>query len=590
METISAILEARLASALSQLGLGSVAEAKVQPVGGPQFGDYQTSVAMSLAKQQRTNPAELAQKIAAQLDVGGICESVEVKKPGFVNFRLAPAWVASRFSLLAEDARLGVPAPAQPKRLVVDFSSPNVAKPMHVGHIRSTFLGDALARIATFVGHEVVRDNHIGDWGTQFGMLLVGWKTELNAAALAADPLSEMERLYKLISARCKEDPATMERARQELVRLQGGDTENLEIWREMIRLSQKQFDEVYTHLGVRFDVALGESFYNDRLKQVISELRGKGVARESEGALCVFSDESSPREQDPFFIKNKEGWQPNPAMVLKSDGAANYTTTDLATLQYRLETWNPHEVIYVTDGRQQLHFRQLFSIFKRWQPEAASRMRLAHVWFGAILGEDNRPFRTRAGDTVKLVDLLEEAVERALKIVTEKSPDLPEAERLEIAKKIGLGAVKYADLSPNRQSDYVFSWERMLSLNGNTAPYLQNAYVRIRSIFRKAEAEGITPGVLANPQFSEPAEIALVKKLLQFGEIVPQVLDDYRPNLLAAYLFELAKTFHAFFENCPVLRSEEPLRTTRLALAEVTSRILRQGLALLGIDVPEKM
>ncbi len=590
METIPALLEGRLHAALRRLGVAEAPWPSVEPVADARFGDYQTNAAMVLAKLRRTNPRQLAQQIKDEIDVAEFCASLEIAGAGFLNFRLDPRWLGERFAQLTRDARLGVPAPDRPKKIVFDFSSPNVAKPMHVGHIRSTFLGDALARIASFVGHDVVRDNHIGDWGTQFGMLLVGWKTELDHQALASDPLSEMERLYKGISARCQTEPATLDRARQELVRLQSGDPENLAIWREMIRLSQQQFDEVYARLGVRFDVALGESFYNDRLAAVVSELRLKGVARASEGAVCVFSDGFGPPEHDPFLIKDQDGWRDNPALVLKSDGAANYTTTDLATLQYRRETWQPHEVVYITDGRQQLHFRQLFAIFRRWQPETAAQMRLAHVWFGAILGEDNRPFRTRGGDTVRLADLLDEAVERAAKIVDGKNPELPEEERRAIARMIGLGAVKYADLSPNRQSDYVFSWERMLSFHGNTAPYLQNAYVRIRAIFRKADAEGIAQTADQRLSFTEPAELALAKKLLQFGETVPQVLDDHRPNLLANYLFDLANQFHSFYESCPVLRAEEQVRGLRMMLCETTSQILRQGLGLLGIEVPEKM
>ncbi len=300
-----------------------------------------------------------------------------------------------------------------------------------------------------------------------------------------------MERIYKLVSALCKTEPTTLERARGELVKLQAGDEENLGLWREMIRLSQAQFDAIYGRLGVRFDVWLGESFYNPRLKSVVAELLEKKIARESEGALCVFSEEGElPPEQDPFLIKDQDGWRANPAIVQKSDGAANYTTTDLATLQYRLETWSPDEIIYVTDGRQQLHFRQVFAIFRRWHPELVGAVRLAHVWFGSILGDDGKPFKTRSGETIKLAGLLDEAEERALKIINEKNPDLPEAERLEIARVVGIGAVKYADLLPNRQSDYVFSWDKMLSLQGNTAPYLLYSYVRIRSIFRKGALE----------------------------------------------------------------------------------------------------
>ncbi len=602
METIPSILDGRLRLALSASPDFSP---QVTVATDPRFGDYQTNAAMILAKRERTNPRQLAQQIIDRIDVADICEPLEIAGAGFINFRLKTSWLAQHFAAIASHEKLGVPSPASPKKIVIDFSSPNVAKPMHVGHIRSTILGDALARIASFVGHEVVRDNHIGDWGTQFGMLLVGWKSELNKDSLAADPLGEMERIYKLVSARCKEDPATMEAARAELVKLQNGDAENLALWHEMIRLSQVQFDTIYARLGVKFDVTLGESFYNPWLKQVVQQLTERGIATESEGALCVFSDGSTKPEDDPFLIKDKDGWRPMPALVQKADGAANYTTTDLATLEYRLREFAPDEIVYVTDGRQQLHFRQLFAIFRRRHPGLAAKVRLAHVWFGSILGQDGKPFKTRSGETIKLADLLDEAGERSLKIVAEKNPALPELERREIARIIGLGAVKYADLSPNRQSDYVFSWDKMLSLQGNTAPYLQYSYVRIRSIFRKAEemrnADCGTRNEESSPsesfrlpsseiQLSNPAEIALAKKLSQFGEVLPLVLDDYRPNILANHLYELASTFHGFFEACPVLKSEGITRTSRLALCDCTARMLQQGLALLGIEVPEKM
>ena len=581
--TISSLLESKLRAALDG------AEAKVSAATDARFGDYQTNVALILAKQQRANPRQVAQTIIDKLDVADMCEPPEIAGAGFINFRLKAAWLAQRFAVLCADDRLGVPPPEKPRKIVIDFSSPNVAKPMHVGHIRSTILGESLARIAEFIGHRTVRDNHIGDWGTQFGMLIVGWKNELNPAALAADPLSEMERIYKLVSARCKDDPATLEAARSELVKLQAGDAENLGLWREMIRLSQAQFDTIYARLGVRFDVTLGESFYNPQLKSIVQELCDCGIATESEGALCVFSDGTLKPEDDPFLIRDQDGWRANPALVRKSDGAANYTTTDLTTLQHREREWSPDEIVYVTDGRQQLHFRQFFAIYRRWHPDV--RTKFAHVWFGSILGEDGRPFKTRSGDTIRLSELLDEAEERALKLVVEKNPDLPDAERREIARIVGIGAVKYADLLPNRQSDYTFSWEKMLSFQGNTAPYLQYSYVRIRAIFRKGD---IDPSEIQNQkseiQLTESAELSLAKKLLQFGEVLPQVLEDYRPNVLANYLYELASTFHSFFEACPVLKSEGTTRASRLALCDTTARLLRQGLALLGIEVPERM
>jgi arginyl-tRNA synthetase len=594
--TIASLIQSEVRRAIAPR-ISSPLEPQVTPTNDPRFGDYQTNVAMVLAKQLRTNPRTLAQEIVGQLAaVSEFCESPEIAGAGFINFRVRSDFLARTVPLLVRDDRLGTPSPATKKKIVFDFSSPNVAKPMHVGHIRSTILGDSLARIAAFVGHEVVRDNHLGDWGTQFGMLLLGWRTELDRTALDADPLNEMERVYKAVHARCTADPTTREEARRELVKLQSGDAENLGIWSEMIRISQVQFDRIYARLDVRFDFTHGESFYNPLLNDTVEELRKTGIAQESQGAWCVFSTGSTPPEEDPFLIKDQQGWRDNPAIILKSDGAANYTTTDLATLKYRLETFAPDEIVYVTDGRQQLHFRQLFAIFRRWHPDAVARVRLAHVWFGSILGDDGKPFKTRSGETVRLSELLDEAEERASKLVAEKNPGLPENERRDIARIIGIGAVKYADLLPNRQTDYVFSWERMLSLQGNTAPYLQNAHVRIESIFRKG-AENEEPN-RAEETFAgdrelilvEPAERALAMKLLQFGEIVPQVLEDYRPNLLANYLFELANSFHGFYEACPVLKAEAGVRASRLVLCRGTARVLKTGLQLLGIGVPPRM
>jgi len=585
METIQSILASRLAAAAGDTGGIAVTVHAAQDT---RYGDYQSNIAMQLAKPRRANPRAVATEIIAQLKVEDLCETPEIAGAGFINFRLKPAALTAHFAALAADERLGVP-PVPQRRLVIDFSSPNVAKPMHVGHIRSTFLGDSLARIGRFLGHTVVTDNHIGDWGTQFGMLCLGWKTLLKKDALERDPISELERIYKLQNERCKSYPAQLDAARAELVKLQAGDGENLGIWREMIRLSQVQFDTIYSRLGVRFDLTLGESFYNPWLKDTVADLVARGIARESDGALCVFSDRTGAEKEDPFLIKDENGWKPAPALVQKADGASNYTTTDLATLDYRSREISPDEIIYVTDGRQQLHFRQLFAIWRRWQPRVQAK--LSHVWFGSILGEDGKPFKTRSGDTVKLTDLLDEAIERAAKVIAEKNPDMPEAERTEIAKIIGLGAVKYADLLPNRQGDYVFSWEKMLSFQGNTAPYLQNAYVRIRAIFRKA---GIDHSEFRTPNsafaLSEPAEFNLVKKLAQFGEVLPSILDDHRPNLLCNYLFELANAYHSFYEACPVLKAGEPARSSRLTLSGTTARVLAKGLELLGIGVPERM
>ncbi len=448
---------------------------------------------------------------------------------------------------------------------------------MHVGHIRSTILGDALARILRLLGHHVITDNHIGDWGTQFGKLLVGWKSHLDAEKLRADPIAEMERLYKLVNAQCESDPQVLESARQELVKLQAGDEENLRLWREMIALSQTQFDRVYARLGVKFDYTLGESFYNPMLKKVVDELAGRGLAKVSEGAMMV-SFEDVPELKD------------HPAMVRKSDGAFNYTTTDLATLLFRWEggTWSvrPNEIIYVTGAPQLLHFQQIFAVFRRWHPEA--HVKLAHVWFGSVLGEDGKPFKTRSGETVRLEDLLDEAAEQASKVVAEKNPDLDAEQQREIARVVGLGAIKYADLAQNRQSDYVFSWDKMLALQGNTAPYLLYAYTRIRSIFRKA-GEGLTGSANAFV-LSAPEELALARHLLNFGLVLDAVAEDYRPNFLCEYLYELAGHFARFYENCPVLKAEGSARPTRLGLCDLTARVLKQGLDVLGIETTEQM
>jgi arginyl-tRNA synthetase len=561
----------------------------VRPCPDPKFGDYQSNALMALARQHALNPRQLAADVVAKLDVSPWCEKVEIAGAGFLNFRLKTSAIAQTLEYAARGEHLFFEKAAHPRTVVVDFSSPNVAKPMHVGHIRSTILGDSLTRTLRLLGHRVITDNHIGDWGTQFGKLLVGWKTMLNPEALRVDPISEMERLYKAIDAASHSDPAVLEQVRQELVKLQHGDEENLRIWHEMIKLSEDQFETIYKRLGVRFDHMLGESFYNPMLKATVQELLAKGIARESEGAIAVFSDGSLPPKQDPF-LKHQDGeWKPNPAIIQKSDGAANYTTTDLATLAYRLQTWHPDEIVYVTDGRQQLHFQQLFAIFRRWHPEA--RVKLEHAWFGAILGDDGKPFKTRSGETIRLSDLLDEAEERAFKLVSEKNPELPDAQRREIARIVGIGAIKYADLLPNRQSDYVFSWDKMLSLKGNTAPYLQYAWTRISGIFRKGGVETVTGKGVATPVILEtPDELALGKTLLKYGLVLDALVEEGRPNYLCNYLYELAGQFARFYENCPVLKAEPTQRSSRLVLCSLTAGVLRQGLELLGIATLEKM
>ena len=598
------LIEQRLQPAvLAALPDADIATVLVRPCPDPKFGDYQTNALMSLAKARKLNPRQLATDVVARLDVGDCCEKVEIAGAGFLNFRLKPAALAQTLESAVRGEHLFFTPTPQPRTVVVDFSSPNVAKPMHVGHIRSTILGDSLARTLRLLGHRVITDNHLGDWGTQFGMLLVGWKTLLDAASLQADPLAEMERLYKTISAQCHPDKpgfnqTTLDRARNELVKLQAGDAENLAIWRDMIRLSQAQFQTIYGRLGVNFGHTLGESFYHPRLQAIVDELMRRSLATESRGARAILSDGSVPPKDDPFLVHKEGEWIPNPFIIQKSDGGFNYATSDLATLAYRLETWQADEIIYVTDGRQQLHFRQLFAAFKRWQPDSTSR--LAHVWFGSILGEDGKPFKTRSGETIRLAELLDEAEERAFKLVSEKSPDLPEAARREIARVVGISAVKYADLLPNRQSDYVFSWDKLLALNGNTAPYLQYAYARIRSIFRKGNVEQGAPVPPSESRITHhesssllleaPEELALARHLLNFGLVLEAVADDYRPNFLCNYLYDLAGRFTGFYENCPVLKSEPAQRASRLVVCDLTARVLKQGLDVLGIETLEQM
>jgi len=578
METFQSLLAKKLSDALAAAGLPDAGE--LTPATDQRFGDYQTNAALVLGKQRGENPRELAEKIIGHLNVGALCEPPVVAGPGFINFTLRPGAIAEKTARILGDERLGVVETESPRRIVIDFGSPNVAKPMHVGHIRSIVLGDALARIATFLGHEVIRDNHIGDWGTQFGMVIYGWKNLLDQRALQQNPLAEIVRIYKETNTLATSDPQVREACRQELVKLQAGDKENIDIWNECVAFSMQEFEHVYELLDIHYDIQCGESFYNDRLSGVVERLLKSGIAEISEGAVVVFFRDIPELADKPCIIR-------------KSDGGFNYATTDIATIDYRLDDLKADSVWYVVGAPQTLHFKQIFEIAR----QQGYRADLRHITFGSILGEDRKLMKTRSGENVPLRELLEEACRRTRKIIDEKNPDLSEAEKIDVAQKIGIGAVKYADLSQYRMTDYVFSWEKMLSLQGNTAPYLQNAYVRIRSIFRKAgeswhrhpadEEVGWTPMPL---QLGDSAEINLAKRLCQFAEIVPHVLKDFRPNILANYLFEVANSFHTFYEACPVLKSEEPARGSRLALCDLTAKVLYRGLDLLGIKVPEKM
>jgi arginyl-tRNA synthetase len=583
METFQSLLAKKLSEALAKAGLPTAGE--LTPATDPRFGDYQTNAALVLGKERGENPRALAEKIAAHFDVGDLCERPAVAGAGFINFTLLSGAIEKKTLEVLRDERLGVAETKSTQRIVIDFGSPNVAKPMHVGHIRSTVLGDALARIARFLGHEVIRDNHIGDWGTQFGMVIYGWKNLLDRQALQRNPLAEIVRVYKETNERAASDPQVREACRQELVKLQAGDKENTDIWNECVAFSMQDFEHVYKLLDIHYDIQCGESFYHDRLPGVVERLLKSGIAEISEGAVVVFFRDNPELADKPLIIR-------------KRDGGFNYATTDLATVDYRVNDLKADTIWYVVGAPQTLHFRQIFEIARREGYTADLR----HIVFGSILGEDRKLMKTRSGENVPLRDLLEEACKRARKIIEEKNPQLSEDEKIDIAEKIGIGAVKYADLSQYRLTDYIFSWEKMLSLHGNTAPYLQNAYVRIRSIFRKAgDAAVATPPwgveggtghrpVATTLTLTEPAEINLAKRLCQFAEIVPQVLNGFRPNILANYLFELANSFHTFYEACPVLKSAEPTRSSRLGLCDLTAQVLKHSLGLLGIKVPERM
>ncbi len=571
--TLPALLSQRVNAALPLLSAALPAEFTAEVTGAAdlRFGDYQTNAAMVLAKQLRTNPVALAKELVEKIDVTGLSEAPTVAGPGFINFKIKPDLLGERLAALLADPHLGLPQAQPPRTIVVDFSAPNVAKQMHVGHIRSTIIGDSLARVAKALGHRVITDNHIGDWGTQFGMVLYGWKHFLDESALEADPIAELLRLYKKVNAAQEAAPALREVCKLELVKLQGGDVENLTIWKRCVALSLQGLDGIYGRLDIHFDHHLGESFYNARLASLVEELKAQGLARESNGAQCIFFD-------DVEALKDK------PALIQKSDGGYLYATTDLATIEHRVKVWGADEIWYVVGAPQALHFQQLFAAAQRW----GYPQKFVHVAFGSILGPDGKMFKTRSGESVGLREVLEEGIERALTLVEEKNAALPLAEKTEIAEAVGVGAIKYAELSQNRLTDYKFSWEKMVSFTGNTAPYLQYSYVRTRSIFRKLEGAAVR--LTGNFILTEPAEMALTLKLAQYAEAVPAVLNDYRPSQLATYLYELATSFHSFYEACPVLKSEGAARETRVALCEATSRVLKAGLALLGIRITERM
>jgi arginyl-tRNA synthetase len=661
-----ALLRERFAKALNALG---VADADVPELLGmvlssqdAKFGDYQANLAMPLGKRLGKPPRQIATELVGAVDVSDFCESPEIAGPGFINLRVKNDWLIEQLAATSADTeRLGIVPSAKPRTVVIDYSSPNVAKPMHVGHIRSTVIGDALNRVLRFLGHRTISDNHLGDWGTQFGMIIYGFKHFLDRASFERQPVAELTRLYKLVnglveyhdartqkvpalqqritevekqlpllreagatndpkeakqaasrlkktqsqldelraeldgvftkiadvendpqmSQRAAEHPDIGQRVLAETARLHGGDPTNVELWRQFLPACLLEIESLYKRIGVKFDHTLGESFYQDRLRGVVKNLCDKQLARESDGAICMFID--------GFEV---------PFIVQKQDGAFLYATSDLATIQYRMSEWKPDAILYVVDHRQSLHFEQLFAAARLW---GYRDVELQHVAFGTVLGDDGKPFKTRTGKSIGLGSVLDEAVERALVIVSKNDDARPEPmlsaeDRKQVAERVGIGALKYADLSHNRTSDYVFDYDKMLAMTGNTAAYMQYSYARVKSIFGKAGVDesairlGAT-GFASAVILGTPQERALALSLLQFPEALDKVVADYRPNHLTAYLFELATRYSDFFENCPVLRAEtDELRASRLRLSDLTARTIKQGLNLLGIEVVERM
>ena len=587
MLTITQQLTERLGKAIQKIQNSNIPEdysATVTAAADTRFGDYQTNAAMALAKNLSMPPRELAAEIIKLLEVEDLCETPEIAGPGFINFRVKENTIVSRINEIRKCSRLGVENTHSPKTILIDFSSPNIAKPMHIGHIRSTIIGDCLVRVCRFLGHEVIADNHIGDWGTPIGQVIYGWKNHLDQEAFNEDPIKELLRLYQMIKEKFESDQEVNKACLEETVRLQSGDKESLELWNQFKDITMSGSQKIYDRLGIMFDTSLGESFYDSRLGPLVEDLLCNKIAKESDGAVCVFSNNELKPKNDPLLVKREGNWIPVPCIIRKKDGGFNYATTDIATIDYRVNEIEAETILYVVDDRQSLHFRQLFEVARQRKINAD----LKHVSFGKILGDDRKPFKTREGSVPDLSTVLQEAVDRARKVVEEKSNNLSKEEKENVAEKIGIGAIKYAELSQSRVSDYVFSWDKMLSLQGNTAPYMINAFVRTRSIFRKLGNN--LPEISEELSISADAERAIAIKLCQYGEIVSEILTDHRPNILATYLYELAQAFHSFYEQCPVLSTEGITKNTRLALCQTTSAVLQHGLGLLGIFPPEKM
>ena len=587
MITITELLSERLNLALKNIGkadLLSNFQGSVTSAADTRFGDYQTNAAMVLAKKLGMPPRELAAEIIDQIDVDDISETPEIAGPGFINFKIQNSTILSRLDDILSSDRLGIEETTTPEKILIDFSSPNIAKPMHIGHIRSTIIGDCLRRVANFLGHDVIADNHIGDWGTPIGQVIYGWKNNLNESAFNEDPIKELLRLYQLVKEGFESDPKINAACLEETVKLQSGDEESISLWNQFKEITLSEANKIYSRLDIDFNVTLGESFYHNQLAPLVEDLLAKGIAEISDGAVCIFSNNELEAKDDPLLVRRDGEWIPVPCMVRKKDGGFNYATTDIATIDYRVNELKSDKILYIVDDRQSLHFRQLFEVSRQRE----IKTQLHHVSFGKILGEDRKPFKTREGSVPDLSSVLEEAVQRAKSVVDDKSNGLSEKEKEDVAERIGIGAIKYFELSQSRVSDYIFSWDKMLALQGNTAPYMINAYVRTRSIFRKIGDDANIS--LSDLALSNDSERSIAIKLCQYSEVVPEVMTDYRPNLLATYLYELAQTFHSFYEQCPVLNSKEQTRNTRLALCEATSKVLKHGLELLGIYPPDKM
>jgi arginyl-tRNA synthetase len=595
MQSVLNILETRISEAMAKVPGSQGCPALVRPATDAKFGDYQVNGVMALAKKVQTAPRVIAELIIRTLRINDICERPEIAGPGFINLRLKSEFIAKTLVQVSKDAdRLGIEKAQKPKTIVVDFSGPNIAKQMHVGHLRSTIIGDCICRLLELEGHNVIRQNHIGDWGTQFGMLCALFDKKLlsksggieNMQLVSSEEiLGELEEFYREAKKLFDSDENFAETARAAVLGLHKGDSIWFEYWKHIVRYSEKHYKDIYSKLDVtlRDEDIRGESFYKDMLAEVVGELKKQGLAVESEGAVCVF----------PPGFKDKEG-KPLPVIVQKSDGAFLYATTDLAAIRYRVGELKADRIIYVTDSRQSLHFEMVFAV-ARMAGWAKPETELVHVTFGSVLGEDGKPLKTRSGENVKLKELLGEAITRARKIVDEKNPDLPDAERARIAQAVGIGAVKYADYTNNRTSDYIFSFNKMLAMEGNTAPYMQYAYARVQSIRRKGEQRGIEVNKeladLKIVSLTEPSELDLAKHLIRYGEAVEAAVADYRPNYLTSYLYDLAQKFSVFYTNCPVLDAGPDKRPTRLLLCDLTAGIIEHGLHnLLGIEVIEQM